>query len=55
MNTGLVSARYATALYDFAVETKSVEKVYGEAKMLTLMFMKMGELRLVLDNPVLPL
>ena len=55
MNTGLVSARYATALYDFAVETKSVEKVYGEAKMLTLMFMKMGELRLVLNNPVLPL
>lgn len=53
MNTGLISVRYATALFDFAKETKSVEKVYGEAKMLTLMFMKMGELRLVLDNPVL--
>ncbi len=55
MNTGLISVRYATALFDFATETKTVEKVYGEAKMLTLMFMKMGELRLVLDNPVLPL
>ena len=54
MNTGLISVRYATALFDFAVETKSVERVYGEANMLTHMFLKMGELRSVLDNPVLP-
>ena len=53
MNTGLISVRYATALLDLAHETKSVEKVYGEAKLITLMFMKMGELRLVLENPVL--
>ena len=53
MNTGLIPVRYAKALLDFAHETKSVDKVYGEAKLLTLMFMKMGELRLVLENPVL--
>jgi len=54
MNTGLISLRYATALLDFARETNSMEKVYGEAKLLTLMFMKMSELAIVLDNPVLP-
>lgn len=54
MNTGLISVRYATALLEFAKEAKSVEAVYGEAKLLTLMFSKMGELRLVLENPVMP-
>ncbi len=53
MNTGLISVRYATALMDFAKKTKSVEKVYGEAKLLTFIFLKMGELRLVLENPVI--
>ena len=53
MNTGLIPVRYAKALLDFAHETKSVDKVYGEAKLITLMFMKMGELRLVLENPVI--
>ncbi|MHB9056826.1 MAG: F0F1 ATP synthase subunit delta [Paludibacteraceae bacterium] len=55
MNTGLISVRYATALYAFTQESKKMEKVYGEAKMLTLMFEKMGELRLALENPVLPI
>lgn len=54
MNTGLISVRYAKALLEFAKETNSVEEVYGEAKLLTLMFSKMGELRLVLENPVMP-
>lgn len=54
MNTGLISVRYATALLEFAKETNSVEAVYGEVKLLTLMFSKMGELRLVLENPVMP-
>ncbi len=53
MNTGLISVRYATALLEFAEEKNVLEQVYGEAKMLTLMFSKMGELRLVLENPVL--
>ncbi len=53
MNTGLISVRYATALMEFAKDTNSVEKVYGEAKLLTLMFSKMSELRLVLENPVM--
>ena len=53
MNTGLIPVRYAKALLDFAHETKSVDKVYGEAKLITLMFMKMGELRLVLEIPVI--
>ena len=54
MNTGLISVRYATALLEFAKDANSIEEVYGEAKMLTLMFSKMGELRLVLENPVMP-
>lgn len=55
MNTGLISVRYATALLEFAKDANSLEKVYGEAKMLTLMFSKMSELRLVLENPVISL
>ena len=55
MNVGLISVRYATALIDFAKQTKSIDKVYGEAKMLTLMFSRMGELKVILDNPVLPI
>ena len=54
MNTGIISVRYATALLDFAKEKNSVAKVYSDAKMLTLMFSKMSELRLVLENPVIP-
>ncbi|MFV0392152.1 MAG: F0F1 ATP synthase subunit delta [Paludibacteraceae bacterium] len=53
MNTGLISVRYATALFEFSKETNSLEKIYGEAKMLTLLFSKMSELRLVLENPVI--
>ena len=52
MNTGLISVRYATALLEFAKEKNSVEQVYDEAKMLTLMFSKMSQLRTVLENPV---
>lgn len=53
MNTGHISVRYATALLEFAKETNTLEQVYGEAKLLTLLFEKMGELRLALENPVL--
>lgn len=54
MNAGLISARYATALLGFAKETNSLEEVYAEAKLLTLMFSKMSELRHMLENPVVP-
>ena len=53
MNTGLIAVRYATALLEFAKETNLVETVYGEAKLLTLMFSKMGGLRHALENPVI--
>jgi len=53
MNAGLISVRYATALFEFAEDKNVLGQVYGEAKMLTLMFSQMGELRLVLENPVL--
>lgn len=53
MNTGLIAVRYATALLEFAKEANSAECVYGEAKLLTLMFSKMSELRHTLENPVI--
>lgn len=53
MNTGLISVRYATALVDFAKQAGTLDDVYNEVKMLTLMFAKMSELRYVLENPVI--
>lgn len=53
MNAGLISVRYATALLEFAKDSNTVETVYAEAKLLTLMFSKMSDLRLMLANPVI--
>jgi F-type H+-transporting ATPase subunit delta len=53
MNTGLIPARYATALLDFANVSNEQDRVYIEAKAAALSFFQFSELRNVLDNPVL--
>ena len=53
MNTGLIPVRYARALLDFANLSGLQDKVYTEAKSVTESYFKFGELRTVLDNPVL--
>lgn len=53
MNTGLISSRYALALYEFAQQQNAEDRVYDEAKLLAKSFVKFNDLRPVLDNPVL--
>lgn len=53
MNTGLIPARYATALLDFANASNEQDRVYTETKAITQSYFKFSELRTVLDNPVL--
>lgn len=53
MNDGLIAARYATALLDFANKSDSSDRVYKEAKAVLQSFSKFSELRSVLENPVL--
>ena len=53
MNTGLIPVRYAKALLDFANVSGQQDEVYSEVKSVTKSYSKFGELRTVLDNPVL--
>ena len=54
MNNGLIAARYATALLGFANQSAANERVYLEAKAITNSYFQLGQLRTVLDNPVMP-
>ena len=53
MNTGLIPVRYAKALLDFADVKELQDRVYTEAKAIIKSYFQFGELRTVLDNPVL--
>jgi len=53
MNNGLIAARYATALLDYANQSESSDGVYKEAKAVVQSYSQFSELRSVLDNPVL--
>ena len=53
MNSGLIPARYAHALLDFANVSNEQDRVYTEVKSITKSFFQFSELRSVLDNPVL--
>ncbi len=53
MNTGVISKRYAKALYQFAEETKKQEVVYRAMTVLAESFLQVPELRKALDNPLL--
>lgn len=53
MNIGLIPARYAAALLNFAQEKSLQDKVYDEVKMITHFFTSHKDLRTMLENPVL--
>lgn len=53
MNTGLVSSRYAHALYDYALQKNAEDEVYVQAKLLSKGFSEFVKLKSVLNNPVL--
>jgi len=54
MSFGLIPARYAKALLEFANENYSAETVYEEAKVIVLGLNKTKEVNLALRNPKLP-
>lgn len=53
MNVGMISKRYAKALYEYAKEQKAEEAVYAEMKKLADGFMNEPRLRMAMDNPTL--
>lgn len=53
MNAGLIPARYASALLDFASQTGLQERVYQEVKCVAHNFFEINQLRSIIDNPVL--
>ncbi|NDW19379.1 F0F1 ATP synthase subunit delta [Dysgonomonas sp. 216] len=53
MNSGIISMRYARALFEFALDKKSEDVVFNEMKSVSLAFSKTKKLRVALDNPVL--
>ena len=54
MSIGLIPARYAKALLEFAGENSNAELVYEEAKVIVLVLNKTKEVNLALRNPKLP-
>jgi len=53
MNTGLISSRYALALFEFAQESNATDSIYKEVKTLLSSFSKYKELNIMLNNPIL--
>ena len=53
MNSGLISTRYAKALYEFACQSNAEGKVYEQAGLLIKIISASEEVRKVLQHPVL--
>ncbi len=53
MNTGIISNRYAKALFAYASEEHCEDTVYKEMQVLFRSFLEVRQLRIVLVNPVL--
>lgn len=53
MNSGMVSMRYARALFSYALENKAEDQVFSEMKSLSESLASSTQLRATLDNPVL--
>ncbi len=53
MNSGMISMRYARALFEYALEKKIEETLFTEMKQVASAFSKNKNLRSALDNPVL--
>lgn len=52
MNAGLISERYAKALYEFAVNNNSLQDVYQSVSLLTQVYAQNSELKNFIDNPI---
>ena len=52
MNVSLVAERYATALFDLALEQKAVEEVYQDSLLVSKTCEESKDLRLLLDSPI---
>ncbi len=53
MNTGKISARYAKALYQFALESNSETEVYESMKLVSESYINVPQLRDAMVNPTL--
>ncbi len=53
MNTGVISKRYAKALYEFAKESKREEQVYHEMILMVNSYLQVPDLHKALYNPLL--
>ncbi|NDW10615.1 F0F1 ATP synthase subunit delta [Dysgonomonas sp. 520] len=53
MNSGLISTRYARALFEYASDKRMEDTVFNEMKRLYAAFDGENNLRTILDNPVL--
>lgn len=53
MNIGIISARYAKALYDYACKMGVEDEVYREMESISAVFVKLPRLREALVNPVI--
>ncbi|WP_029905587.1 F0F1 ATP synthase subunit delta [Prevotella sp. 10(H)] len=53
MNEGMISKRYAKALLQFAIESKSEDTLFSEMKKLAAVFSAEPRLRMAMDNPTL--
>lgn len=53
MNSGIISMRYARALFEYALEKKVENTVFDEMKNLSESFSQNNDLRTTLDNPIL--
>lgn len=52
MNVSLVAERYATALFDLALEQKAVEEIYQDSLLISKTCENSKDLRLLLDSPI---
>lgn len=53
MNVGAISRRYAKALYAYALENQKEELVYKQVKRLIRHYLRVPELRQVVENPTI--
>jgi len=53
MNSGIISMRYARALFEYALEKKAENTLFDEMKRVSAAYSENRKLRVVLDNPVL--
>jgi F-type H+-transporting ATPase subunit delta len=54
MNVGIISTRYAKAIYQFAADRGEEARLEAEMKTLSKQFVALPELNKVLENPIMP-